>query len=217
MFTRHPGAQMGTTETTSAVLARRRSYHVGNVRSQLSLAASALLESEGASALSLRAIARRTGVALGTVYYHYADKHALLAGLAAEGFRELAATLRLARERLGPEGRLRVAGMAYLDFVSARPALYGLMYEMRDIGRREEVEAAEGEAFAEMALAVSEDAGAGAETEAIRQVAQAAWACARGIAALALARGGPGRLDENTVREAVLGLEILVAGRPIRL
>ena len=59
---------MGTTATTSAVLARRRSYHVGNVRSQLSSAASALLESEGASALSLRAIARRTGVALGTVW-----------------------------------------------------------------------------------------------------------------------------------------------------
>ena len=103
---------MGTTATTSAVLARRRSYHVGNVRSQLSSAASALLESEGASALSLRAIARRTGVALGTVYYHYADKHALLAGLAVEGFRNLAEALHDAADARGEVSGLRAAGMA---------------------------------------------------------------------------------------------------------
>jgi len=203
---------MGTTATTSAVLARRRSYHVGNVRSQLSSAASALLETEGASALSLRAIARRTGVALGTVYYHYADKHALLAGLAAEGFRDLAAALRTATDGRGEGGGIRAAGMAYLSFVRARPALYGLMYEMRDVGRREEVEEAESAAFSEMVRAASEDLRPGAEPEAVRQVAQAIWACARGIAALALARGGPGRLDSKTVQDAVQGLEILVSG-----
>ncbi|MGQ3016145.1 TetR/AcrR family transcriptional regulator [Phenylobacterium sp.] len=202
---------MGTTATTSAVLARRRSYHVGNVRSQLSSAASALLETEGASALSLRAIARRTGVALGTVYYHYADKHALLAGLAADGFRDLAAQLRAATDGRGELSGIRAAGMAYLGFVRARPALYGLMYEMRDVGRREEVEEAETAAFAEMIRAAGEDFKSTAQPEAIRQVAQAIWACARGIAALALARGGPGRLDSETVREAVLGLETLVS------
>ncbi|MDO8409771.1 MAG: TetR/AcrR family transcriptional regulator [Phenylobacterium sp.] len=204
---------MGTTATTSAVLARRRSYHVGNVRSQLSSAASALLESEGASALSLRAIARRTGVALGTVYYHYADKRALLAGLAVEGFRDLAETLHAAADARGETSGLRASGMAYLDFVRARPALYGLMYEMRDVGRREEVEEAESAAFAEMIRAVGQDYKPGADPDVIRQVAQAIWACARGVAALALARGGPGRLDSETVRDAVLGLEILVARR----
>lgn len=208
---------MGTTATTSAVLARRRSYHVGNVRSQLSSAASALLETEGASALSLRAIARRTGVALGTVYYHYADKHALLAGLAAEGFRDLATALRTATDGRGGGSGIRAAGMAYLTFVRSRPALYGLMYEMCDVGRRDEVEDAETGAFAEMVRAASEDLQPGTEPEAIRQVAQAVWACARGIAALALARGGPGRLDGDTVREAVLGLETLVSRPRIRL
>lgn len=202
---------MGTTATSSAVLARRRSYHVGNVRSQLSSAASALLETEGASALSLRAIAKRTGVALGTVYYHYADKHALLAGLAAQGFRDLALVLRAAVDGRGDGGGIRAAGMAYLNFVRARPALYGLMYEMRDVGRREEVEEAEIAAFAEMVHAAAEDFSADAKPETVRQVAQAIWACARGIAALALARGGPGRLDGETVREAVLGLETLVS------
>lgn len=204
---------MGTTATTSAVLARRRSYHVGNVRSQLSSAASALLESEGASALSLRAIARRTGVALGTVYYHYADKHALLACLAVEGFRDLAEALHAAADTRGEVSGLRASGMAYLDFVRARPALYGLMYEMRDVGRREEVEEAESAAFAEMIRAVGQDYRPGSDPDTIRQVAQAIWACARGVAALALARGGPGRLDSATVREAVLGLEILVSRR----
>ena len=208
---------MGTTATTSAVLARRRSYHVGNVRSQLSAAASALLESEGASALSLRAIARRTGVALGTVYYHYADKQALLAGLAAEGFRDLAAALRTATDDRGDGSGIRAAGMAYLNFVRARPALYGLMYEPREIGRREEVEEAENAAFTEMIRAAAEDLKQGTTPESIRQVAQGIWACARGIAALALARGGPGQLDGQTVREAVQGLETLVSRPQIRL
>ncbi|MFZ5729499.1 MAG: TetR/AcrR family transcriptional regulator, partial [Pseudomonadota bacterium] len=124
---------------TSAVLARRRSYHVGNVRSQLSSAARGLLESEGASGLSLRAIARRTGVALGTVYYHYADKNALLSGLAVEGFHDLAEAMREATDAREGISGLRAAGLAYLDFVRRRPAVYGLMYEIRDASRRPEV------------------------------------------------------------------------------
>lgn len=201
-----------TTQTSPASLARRRSYHVGNVRSQLSSAASALLESEGAAALSLRAIARRTGVALGTVYYHYADKHALLAGLAIDGFRDLADAMHLAVEQRTASG-LRASGLAYLEFVRARPALYGLMYEIRDAGRRDEVVEAEAAAFAEMYRAIAMDFEPQASGEAVRQVTQAIWACARGIAALALARGGPGRMEAETVAEAVRGLEILMARR----
>ena len=201
---------MGATEMTSAVLARRRSYHVGNVRSQLSSAARGLLESEGASGLSLRAIARRTGVALGTVYYHYADKHALLSGLAVEGFHDLAEAMREATDAREGISGLRAAGLAYLDFVRRRPAVYGLMYEIRDASRRPEVVEAEEAAFAEMVRAVAFDFG-GRSPAAPRQVAQAIWACARGIAARAIARGQPGGLDAQTVDEAVRGLEILVA------
>ena len=204
---------MGATEMTSAVLARRRSYHVGNVRSQLSTAARGLLESEGASALSLRAIARRTGVALGTVYYHYADKNALLSGLAVEGFRDLGEAMRQATETRKAASGLRAAGMAYLEFVRRRPAIYGLMYEIRDASRRPEVVEAEAAAFEEMVRAVSLDFGDDAGERAPRQVAQAIWACARGIAALAIARGEPGGLDAQTVDESVRGLEILVAPR----
>ncbi len=197
---------------TSAVLARRRSYHVGNVRSQLSSAARGLLESEGASARSLRAIARRTGGALGTGYYHYADKNALLSGLAVEGFQDLAATMRAATDAREEVSGLRAAGLAYLDFVRRRPAVYGLMYEIRDTSRRPEVAEAETAAFEEMVRAVAFDFSRGG-SRAPRQVAQAIWASARGLAALAIARGQPGGLDAQTVDEAVRGLEILVANR----
>ena len=209
---------MGASQTTSpssatpASLVRRRSYHVGNVRSQLSAAASALLETEGAAALSLRAIARRTGVAVGTVYYHYADKQALLGGLAVDGFRDLAHAMRGAVEARTASG-LRASGIAYLDFVRARPALYGLMYEVRETGRRDEVIEAEAAAFAEMHRAIALDFEPEARPEVVRPVTQAIWACARGIAALALARGGPAGMADDTVAEAVRGLEILVARR----
>ncbi|WP_333587855.1 TetR/AcrR family transcriptional regulator [Phenylobacterium sp.] len=209
---------MGATQTTPAnastpaTLARRRSYHVGNVRSQLSQAASALLESEGPAALSLRAIARRTGVALGTVYYHYADKQALLGGLAVDGFRDLGQAIRTAVDSRTASG-LRASGLAYLGFVQDRPALYGLMYETRETGRRDEVVQAEAAACAEMHRAIAMDFEPGVAREQVRQVTQAIWCCARGIAALALARGAGGRMETATVDEAVRGLEILMTRR----
>ncbi|MGH6999226.1 MAG: TetR family transcriptional regulator, partial [Phenylobacterium sp.] len=74
--------------------ARRRPYHVGNLRTLLLDEARALLESGGRSEMNLRALAARAGIAAGSVYHHYASKAALLAGLAAMGFRELEASLR---------------------------------------------------------------------------------------------------------------------------
>ena len=53
--------------TSTAILERRRTYHVGNVRSQLLSAAREILQEQGRVGLSLRAIADRGGVAPGTV------------------------------------------------------------------------------------------------------------------------------------------------------
>ena len=198
---------------TTAALARRRNYHVGNVRGQLLAAARELLETQGIEALSLRAIAVRAGVAPGTVYYHYADKAALMAGLAVDGFRQLTEAMRGAYGRRGEASGLRSTGDAFLAFVREKPALYQLMYEARDAGRRAEVAEAEAEAVAVSRAAIMADFAEVYPEDVAQAVAEAIWAWGRGIAAVGLARGVSPEAGEEAVRSAVRGLEALITRR----
>lgn len=199
---------------TPATVARRRNYHVGNVRGQLLAAARGILQESGRSGLSLRAIADRAGVAPGTVYYHYADKAALLAGLAVDGFRQLAEAMRVAYDAGPAEGGLRTTGMAYLSFLREKPELYELMFEALEDGRREEVTAAEAEAFAVSRQAIMADFAGLHAPEVAHKIAEAIWAWGRGIAAVALSRGAPGAGPRHeTVESAVRGLEALINRR----
>ena len=199
---------------TAVSLERRRTYHVGNVKGQLLAAARDILQESGRAGLSLRAIADRAGVAPGTVYYHYADKAALLAGLEVDGFRQLAETMRLAYERRGPDSGLRSTGLAYIGFLREKPELYELMFEARDAGRREDVMAAEAEAITVSRIAIMGDFSTQHPPELAQMMAEAIWAWGRGIAAVALSRACPGAGPEDeTLSAALRGLEALIAGR----
>ncbi len=199
---------------TAVSLERRRTYHVGNVRVQLLSAARDILQESGRAGLSLRAIADRAGVAPGTVYYHYADKAALLGGLAVDGFRQLADAMRQAYEARGEDSGLRSIGAAYLSFLRQKPELYELMYEARDEGRRAEVTAAEAEAFEVSRTAILADYAVQHSPELAHKIAEAIWAWGRGIAAVALSRARPGDgPQDETVEAAVRGLEALILRR----
>lgn len=198
----------------SVSLTKRRGYHVGNVRSQLLTAARDLLAEEGKARLSLRSIAGRTGVAPGTVYYHYADKHALLAGLAIDGFKEMAQAMGAAVLARGEQSGLRAAGLAYIAFVKEKPALYELMYDAREHGRREDVAAAERVAFDVLVEAIIADQEGRHPPERARQAAQALWAFGRGAATMALTCSAPGDGPEaQVIEDSVAGLEFLILGR----
>jgi AcrR family transcriptional regulator len=199
---------------TPATAERRRNYHVGNVRGQLLVAARDILHESGRGALSLRAIADRAGVAPGTVYYHYADKAALLSGLAIDGFRQLADAMRVAYDAGPPDGGLRTTGRAYLNFLREKPELYELMYGALDEGRREDVTAAEAEAFAVLRQAIMAEFAAVHAPEVAHKIAEAIWAWGRGIAVVALSRGDPGGgPKDEAVESAVRGLEALILRR----
>ena len=199
---------------TAVSLERRRTYHVGNVRGQLLAAAREILQESGRAGLSLRAIADRAGVAPGTVYYHYADKAALLAGLAVDGFRQLAEAMRTAYDRRGADSGLRSTGFAYLSFLREKPELYELMFEARDGARREDVMGAEAEAIAVSRAAIMEDFVTQHSPELAQKIAEAIWAWGRGIAAVSLSRARPGDGPEvETLESAVRGLEALIVGR----
>lgn len=188
-----------------------RHRHSKSPRNDLLTVARQMLEEGGKDSLSLRAIALRAGAALGTIYHHYDSKHALLAGLAIEGFEELTRRMQRAFADRGETGSLRAAGYAYIAFLCERPALYQLMFEAVDEGRRPDVLAAEAKAFQVMVEAVRASILAvEASNEMIENVALAIWAWGRGIAAVGFARGEPGAEPQRrTVETALQGLEAI--------
>ncbi|KPK06899.1 MAG: hypothetical protein AMJ64_08060 [Betaproteobacteria bacterium SG8_39] len=103
--------------------AAKAAYHHGDLRAGLLRSAAVILEEQGVAALSLRETARRAGVSHNAPYRHFADRDALLAALAAEGFAQLDAALD-AGGQAGPRGR----GEAYVRFALEHPQRFRLMF-----------------------------------------------------------------------------------------
>lgn len=102
-------------------------YHHGDLPAALVRAAIELLDAEGFDAdLSLRAVARRAGVSTGAPYRHFADRSALLAAVAAVGYRQLTEALRVAES--GPDPSLADVAVAYVRFAIERPGLFRVMF-----------------------------------------------------------------------------------------
>ena len=114
---------------SEAKSAESRPYHHGDLRRALVDAARRLLESEGPSALSLRAVAREAGVSPAAPYHHFKDKAELLDAVAQEGWDILSALMLDAKG--GAEGlhQLTALGIAYVCFARDNPALYRVMYD----------------------------------------------------------------------------------------
>lgn len=105
-------------------------YHHGDLAQALTTAARDILETQGLAKLSLRAAARQAGVSQAAPYHHFKDKEALLASVAAQGFRafDAAMTARMAAAGDDPEARLTASGVAYVKFATDNPALFRLMF-----------------------------------------------------------------------------------------
>ncbi len=110
-------------------MAKRATYHHGDLRRVLLEASLKLVEEEGIGALSLREVARKAGVSHNAPYYHFKDRGSLLAALAEEGFAELAREMAEARAAArDARARLEACGRAYVRFAVKSPARFKLMF-----------------------------------------------------------------------------------------
>src|ERR1700749_2377102 len=110
------------------------SYHHPDLRTALVKAATAAIERGGYENLSLRELAESLGVSRAAPYRHFADRRALLAAVAADGFDRLTTIYNATADRKTPQARLAAAGRGYLAFAAERPQLFRLMFGSALVG-----------------------------------------------------------------------------------
>lgn len=168
--------------------AESRPYHHGDLRRALIDAANRLLEAEGPSALSLRAVAREAGVSPAAPYHHFKDKGELLEAVAHEGWMLLDAALAKAKaEAPSPEEAMNSLGVAYVCFARENPAVYRVMYDRaREVENLpDQMQAEKDSAFCKVRDTLV-DAGADPDdTLDIELATVAAWCSAHGLAEMA--------------------------------
>jgi AcrR family transcriptional regulator len=199
-------------------------YHHGALRDALLEAAERVLERDGLSGLTLRAVAREAGVSHAAPTHHFGDLTGLVSELAAIGFRQFNAAMAAA----GATGALPLEkalarAKAYVAYAQAHPGMYGLMFrtERLDMTRPSLHEAASA-SFAGLAGAI----GAGRQeqiSEAALSLEQAAaiaraWSLVHGFTMLLLdgrlsdiLRRLPKGTNAETLLDAMLRLTV---GRP---
>src|SRR5262245_48831786 len=164
-------------------------YHHGDLRRALLQAAVATIRSHGVEGLTLRGVGSALGVSRTALYRHFSDKAALLAAVAAEGFRLLRTELKEAWERGGRGQRgFAAMGEAYVRFALGHPSHYRVMFGA-DIFDTEHAELAQegGGAFHVLVDAITDlQEPQLARRDDPRQMALFVWATTHGVAMLAI-------------------------------
>ena len=171
------------------IVAKKRGYHHGDLRRAFLEEAVRIISRKGVDALTLRAVGERLGVSRTAMYRHFADKSALLAAVASEGFRMLRLQLLDAWERHGRGGKaFEEMGSAYVRFAVANPAHYRVMFGGRvEVGGDPDL-AREGagafQVLVDAIVALQENGTARGENP--LRFAQFIWATVHGVAMLAI-------------------------------
>lgn len=112
-----------------------QAYHHGRLKEALKTVALEIVQESGGKGLTFRELARRTGVTHTAPYSHYKNKDALLAAIAADGFRKLADRMEQAAAELGPDPLVQLAAIAqgYLEFATEDAAYHDIVFGA-DIG-----------------------------------------------------------------------------------
>jgi AcrR family transcriptional regulator len=197
-------------------------YHHGALHAALLEAAERVLEHDGLSGLTLRAVAREAGVSHAAPTHHFGDLTGLLSEVAAIGFRQFNVAM---AEAGGSGGTMAEKAMArakaYVAYARAHPGMYGLMFrtERLDMKRPGLHEAADA-AFAGLAGSVGAQRheATAAEAMSLDQAAAiaGAWSLVHGFTMLLLdgrlsdiLRHLPKGTDAATLLDAMLRISVV--------
>jgi AcrR family transcriptional regulator len=190
-------------------------YHHGDLRA--ALVGAAIEGLEAGEPFSLRAVARRAGVSAAAPYRHFADREALEAAVAVEGFADLRADLGAALAGVPADApasdAIAALGIAYVSFALRRPAVFRLMFGNEcDDADSARVHASHGlHALLDEVIRERLAGASGAEP------ATALWALAHGLAFLHLdgkLRPEPATAVAERVRAVVAAIFAMRAAEP---
>lgn len=187
----------------------KKSYHHGDLRDSLIEAGERMLEREGVAGLSLRKLGRELGVSPGAPYRHFEDKDALLATLAAVGYRRLRVEMvRDIGSAANGEEQLKSAGTGYVRFARAHPELFRLMFSWTPAEEFPEVHEAGAHAYAALESILQTCAEEGRLRLDINEAGLLAWSAVHGAAFLLI----DGRLKHVETLDAECVLDHLHKG-----
>ena len=172
-------------------MTKRDNYHHGDLRQALIDAALELV-AENLESVSLRGVARRVGVSHAAPYRHFADKDALLAAVAEEGFQMLRRALESAVHQAptDPLKQLQAIGVAYVHFALKHSSHYRVMFGVYGTtSAQQNLELADAARQAFMVLASAIKTGQQANvirSEDPQQLAWTAWSLVHGLAMLVM-------------------------------
>lgn len=201
---------------------RPATYHHGDLRRALVDAAVPLLRAGGAEALTLRAVARAAGVSQTAPYRHFADRAALVAAVAEDGFRRLHERLTAAaraparttgRTQHTARGGLQAIALAYVRFALEHPEEYRVMFGHEVAG----APAPEGGARQEVFSFLLGGIAALQQQRLVREgesslMALTAWSLVHGLAMLALDGQLSGRRMPSAEALTMQATELLMFG-----
>jgi AcrR family transcriptional regulator len=191
-----------------------------DLRQKVLEASLALIEEGGLDRLSMREVARKAGVSHQAPYHYFADREAILAAIAGEGFAKLGRSLMRASEDAGtPAAAVEAMGRAYVEFAIRHPAYFQVMFraDAVPLDRYPEARQQEDEAFGKLVEGVDKAFG-GQPAETRRRIAIASWALVHGLATLilegSLARKvGIPRARQKQLADEVIGTFSSLLGR----
>lgn len=107
----------------------KQTYHHGALKPALIEAAIRILERDGVESLSLRALARETGVTAAAPYSHFKDKSDILADVAELGFQRLSVYMSEKTSHVtGAREKLNMLIESFLVFSAQNPGLFRVMF-----------------------------------------------------------------------------------------
>jgi AcrR family transcriptional regulator len=201
---------------------RPATYHHGDLRRALVDAAIPLLRTGGAEALTLRAVAREAGVSQTAPYRHFADRAALVAAVADDGFRRLHKRLTAAARAPGrttgrvqhtARGGLQAIALAYVRFALEHPEEYRVMFGREVAGAPAPEGSARQEVFTLLRGGI-----ATLQTQGLVRdgdpgiIALSAWSLVHGLAMLALDGQLSGRQMPSAEALTMQATELLMFG-----
>jgi AcrR family transcriptional regulator len=196
----------------------RRERETAETRNKILDAARELFAEHGYQAVTMRSIAQRIGYTATSIYFHFADKEALLREICRLDFLAFAREFARSSAVADPLARLKSIGWAYVQFALEHPNHFRLMFmtplppQQPALAKGDPAE----DAYAYLLQCVREALAAGRfrpDLEDAELLAQLLWAGVHGVASLYVVKGkDPWVAWAGVEPTARLMMDALVAG-----